>query len=158
MLTKLPLMKNILLVFVVLCCISCTPKKEDITFHECEFRFSEVNNNPFDHIEHYKKWIDNKQEAIRSNLYFYELERNKRNLDSLYKTKAHYLFIIGGGGIWVRAKDCNAEIKNDTLFIAYTPKWNRKPVGEAAPTMMCLELDKTKYPNYKALEIVYIQR
>ena len=66
------------------------------------------------------------------------------------------LFIIGGGGIWVRAKNCRAEVKNDTLFFFYESIINNAPTGEASPTMMCLEIDKIKYPNYRNLKIKYV--
>ncbi|WP_177734611.1 hypothetical protein [Flavobacterium inviolabile] len=150
-------MKNILILFIVFTFFCCKQKNEDFKFYECEFLFSEVAGNPFDSIDKYNKWVDNKQDAINLKVHFNDLELNKRNLNSLYKTKAQYFFIIGGGGIWVQAKNCRAEIKNDTLFIIYKPKWNREPVGEAASTMICMELDKTKYPNYRELTIDYIQ-
>ena len=150
-------MKNILILFIVFTSICCKTKNEDFKFHECEFYLSEVVGNPFDNVEKYIRWVDNKQDVINSKVHFKDLELNKRNLDSLYKIKAQYFFIIGGGSIWVQAKNCRAEIKNDTLYIIYKPKWNHEPVGECASTMMCMELDKSKYPNYRELTIDYIQ-
>jgi hypothetical protein len=150
-------MKNILIFLLAFFFIACKSKNEDIKFYECEFHLLEVNGNPFNNIDKYKKWIDNKQDAINSELHFDNLELNKRNLERFYKTKAQYFFIIGGGGIWVKAKNCRAKIKNDTLYIIYKPKFNDEPVGEAASTMMCMELDKAKYPNYKSLTIEYVQ-
>jgi hypothetical protein len=149
-------MKKILITFFFILIISCSQQNSYLQIHECEFILAEFFGNPFNSVDTYKKWIENKQDAMNSKIQFEDLKLNNRNLDSLYQTKAQYLFIIGGGGIWVRAKNCRAEVKNDTLFFFYKPIINNAPTGEASPTMMCLEIDKIKYPNYRNLKIKYV--
>lgn len=149
---------GIILLLIISINISCDQKNEDFKFYLCDFERSQYNDPIY-----YSKWIENKEDALKVKLTFYNSDLNKRNLDSLnkrnlvhlYKRTAQYLFIIGGGGIWVNAEDCTAEIKNDTILIKYKIKGNSGLVGEAASSLICMEVDKRKYPNYKKMKLIY---
>ena len=149
-------MKNIFLFITILLLgtiTGCNKKNDEFKFYICDFKLSE-HDDPFN----YNKWIDNKKDALEIKLAFYDSELNKRNLDSLYKQTSQYLFIIGGGGIWVKPEYCSAEINNDRIIIKYKIKVNSGPVGEAAATPICMEIDKRKYPNYKKMKIIYLRK
>lgn len=149
---------GIILLLIISINISCYQKNEDFKFYLCDFDRSQYN-----YPIYYGKWIENKEDALKVKLTFYNSDLNKRNLDSLnkrnlnhlYKKTAQYLFIIGGGGIWVNAEDCSAEIKNDTILIKYKIKVHSSVVGEAASSLICMEVDKRKYPNYKKMKLIY---
>ncbi|WP_395053398.1 hypothetical protein [Flavobacterium sp.] len=148
-------MKNIfryILILLLIGITSCNKKNKDFKFYFCDFALFE-DNNPFKD----SKWVENKEDALKTKLTFYNSDMNKRNLDSLYKQTAQYLFIIGGGGIWVKAESCSAEIKNDTILLKYKVKKNYGQVGEAVSSLICMEINKRKYPNYRELKIKYIQ-
>lgn len=136
--------------FVIL--TSCKKENPDLTFYACDFDQSQYND-----ALNYNKWIENKEEAIKTKLSFGYGNLDNRNLDSLYKEKAHYLFIIGGGGSYVPVDNCEAEIKNDTILIKYTANYISGPVGEAASSLICLEVNKSKYPNYKKMKVKYLE-
>ena len=136
-------MKKLCFYLTILLTLGCKHENNDLKFYQCEFRNS-YWNTPL------QKWINNKKEALDLNLSFIDKKLNQRNLDNLYKTKAHYIF-----GDWVSAKDCSAEIKNDTLYITY--KIFDPPEVESTNPIICLELNKMKYANYKELKVVLIR-
>jgi len=152
-------LRYILIVLFLVSIIGCNKQNEEFKFFACEFELLETDN-PFN----YGKWIDNKDDAlnIKLNIYHSDIKKreslNKRNLDSLYKQTAQYLFIIGGGGIWVPVENCSAEIKNDTIEIKYGIISNSAPIGEAASSLICMEIDKKKYPNYKKMKVIFSRK
>ncbi|MFD1603181.1 hypothetical protein ACFSJW_06225 [Flavobacterium artemisiae] len=136
--------------FVIL--TSCKKENSDLTFYSCDFDKTQYNDPQF-----YDKWIYNKEDALKVKLTFNDSELDNRNLDSLYNQKVQYLFILGGGSIYVHADDCEAEIKNDTIFIKYDIRMTTDQVGETAESLICLEVNKRKYPNYKKMKIKYLE-
>lgn len=123
--------------------------KGGIRFFDCSFEpvdwDNPLNNN---------KWIESKQEALHCNLKFANPGLNQRNPDVLYKGTAQYLFVIGGGDRWVNAVDCSAEIIKDTIYIRYNPTYHNDKVGETAPSLICMEIEKDQIPGYKKMKIV----
>jgi hypothetical protein len=136
--------------FVIL--TSCKKENPDLTFYSCDFDKTQYNDPQF-----YNKWIYNKEDALKVKLTFNDSELDNRNLDSLYNQKVQYLFILGGGSTYVSVDDCQAEIKNDTILIKYDGKIITGPVGEAAESLICLEISKSKYPNYKNMKVKYFR-
>lgn len=131
---------------------SCKSENQDFKLYSCEFDQSQYNDSL-----NYSKWVDNKEDALKTKLTFGS-ELDKRNPDSLYKETAQFLFILGGGGIYVDIGDCSPEIKNDTLLIKYKVDFSTGAVGEAAATFACLEINKQKYPNYKKMKVIYVNQ
>lgn len=136
------ILKLIVILLLTGITLSCN-KNKDAEIYGCYFNWSKDT------------WIDNKQDALDSQLRFDNLELNKRNLDSLYKTKAHFLFLIGSGSTYTKAEECSAKITKDTISIYYKPMWS-DDVGWLDYTYLCLEINKIKYPNYREMKIVFI--
>ncbi|RZL51247.1 MAG: hypothetical protein EOP00_00070 [Pedobacter sp.] len=146
--------KIISLLAVVLMLSSCSQRLEPIkgiNFKECKF-----------YDENQNKWIstltDAKQVLIIDSV---ELTNPTyiKQLDSTYIKKAQYIFLAGGGCFNAQVKEMGAEIKHDTLHIIWNePNSICPPTGKRAPTTLCLEIDKTLYPNYKNFKIVLSQR
>jgi hypothetical protein len=137
---------KIVILYLTLILVSSCKNLHDLKFkfHECEFQtlYWEI---PLD------KWIDNKQEALNLKIIFIDENLNKRNKDSLYKTTAQYIFSVPS-----KLSDCSAEIENDTLFISYKPIIY-SPEVEPIPIIGCVEFNKSEYPNYKKLKIVFVK-
>lgn len=129
---------------------SCKTENPDFKLYSCGFDQLQYNDPV-----NYSKWVENKEEALKTKLTF-DSSLDKRNLDSLYQETAQFLFIVGGGGTYVPIEKCSAEIKNNSVLIKYTGNSIKGPVGEAASTLICLEINKKKYPNYKNMRIKYI--
>jgi len=130
---------------------SCNRKNQDLKFYSCEFDSSGSKDSIY-----FSKWVDNKEEASKAKLTL-DSSLNKRNLDSLYKEIGQYLFVIGGGGIYVGADDCSASIQNDSILIKYNISATSGAVGEMASSSICLEINRKKYPNYKNMKVVYVE-
>jgi hypothetical protein len=150
-------MKNIILAIAIsVIATSCKNEKlklrsSDALFYDCEYKI-DWNNAPKS-----DKWIDDVQGAKDNALIFEDVRLNERNPDSLYKGIAQYIFAIGGGGIYVPAKKCTANIQKDSITIYYDPIYNQAEVGEMAISRICMEIDKIKYPNYKGMKIKFVQ-
>ncbi|CAC9976813.1 hypothetical protein DBB36_22485 [Flavobacterium sp. WLB] len=140
-----------IIILLISCITSCKKNNPDFKFYSCEFDQSQYNNPIY-----YSKWIDNKEDALKTKLTFVDSNLNERNLDSLYKETAQHLFIIGGGGMYVPVENCSVEIKNDTIQINFNGNHIHEPVGEAASSFVCLEINRKKYPNYKNMKVTYI--
>lgn len=125
---------------------SCNLKNADLQFYDCQY-----------HPKYYETgdlWIDNPEENVKSKIEFLEKKLNERDLDSLYQTKAHYLF----SSAFTSAKKCRADIINDTLYISFKPKKFNDFLAEPSPTTICLEINKLKYPNYKNFQVKFKAR
>ncbi len=101
------------------------------------------------------RWITGPSEAAASGLHFTKASLNARDLSNLYQSTAQYVFVLGGGDRWVTAEKCTGKITGDTLVIMYRPHIRAAPVGEAAPSVICLELNRLNFPGYKKLKIVF---
>ena len=55
----------------------------------------------------------------------------------------------------IPAESCSTEIKNDTSIIKFGIISNTALVGEAASSLICTEINKRKYPNYKKRKVIY---
>jgi hypothetical protein len=139
--------KHILLKAILLFSISsCNLKDADLQFYDCQYHPKYYETGDF--------WIDNPEENVKSKIEFLEKKLNERDLDSLYQTKAHYLF----SSAFTSAKKCRADIINDTLYISFKPKKFNDPLAEPSPTTICLEINKLKYPNYKNFQVKFKER
>lgn len=139
--------KHILLKAILLFSLaSCNLKNADFQFYDCQYHPKYYETGDF--------WIDNPEENVKSKIEFLEKKLNERDLDSLYQTKAHYLF----SSAFTSAKKCRADIINDTLYISFKPKKFNDPLAEPSPTTICLEINKLKYPNYKNLQVKFKAR
>lgn len=133
---------------------ACQSQPKNMTevtrFYDCSFEpvdwESPMNNN---------RWIANETEALACKLKIRKPGANLLNEEGLYKTKALYLFVIGGGEQWVTAANCKAEIHSDTIKISYTPKYHTGQVGESAPSLICMELEKQSYPEFRKMKIIF---
>jgi hypothetical protein len=139
--------KHILLKTILLFSISsCNLKNADLQFYDCQYHPKYYETGDF--------WIENPEENVKSKIEFLEKKLNERDLDSLYQTKAHYLF----SSAFTSAKKCRADIINDTLYISFKPKKFNDPLAEPSPTTICLEINKLKYPNYKNVQVKFKAR
>ncbi|MTH14131.1 hypothetical protein [Flavobacterium sp. LC2016-01] len=138
----------LLLIFSI---VSCKNEKTDFKLYSCEYNVGQYTDSIY-----YSKWIDSKDDAFKTKLTFDDSKLNQRNLDSLYKKTAQFLFVIGGGSLSILPKDCVPEIKNDTLFIRYKAI-SHSGVGEIASSNICLEINKKKYPNFKNMKIAFVK-
>ena len=141
-----------IIVLLIVIITSCKSENQDLKLYSSEFDKFQYNDSLY-----YSKWIDNKEDALKTKLTF-DSDLNKRNLDSLYKETAQFLFIVGGGGMYVDIENCSAEIKNDTLFIKYKGNEISGPVGEAASSLVCLEINRKKYPDYKNMKVIFLNQ
>lgn len=121
-----------------------------ISFYNCTFVPIDWENPTKNN-----KWIESRQEALKAGLKFNQREDAPEIGDDTYKTSAQYLFVIGGGDRWVTAADCEGEIAHDTIKIRYRPEFHRGQVAEAAPSLICMELNKKLYPEYRNMKIVF---
>ncbi|MBS1750868.1 MAG: hypothetical protein JST63_13265 [Bacteroidetes bacterium] len=124
--------------------------KSEIKFYACDIKPVDWENPASNN-----KWIDNSLQAMSSGLEYNNPSLNTRDTDSLYQTTAQYIFVIGGGDRWITADKCSGEVSGDTIIIKYAPQINHSTVGETAPSIICMELNKQKYPDYKKMKIVY---
>ncbi|MBS1919774.1 MAG: hypothetical protein JST17_05950 [Bacteroidetes bacterium] len=124
--------------------------KEGIQFYACQF-----GPVDWDNLQDANKWIESKEEAVNSRLHFDNTLLNKRDPDVLYQTMAQYIFVVGGGDRWVTADKCSAEFNGNTIIIKYVPLMNTNKVGETEPSLICMELNKIMYPDYKKMKIVF---
>lgn len=126
---------------------------------EAEIKFYSCKIEPVDweNLAGNNKWIENKLQAVNSKLRFSNNDLNKRNTDSLYQTAAQYIFVISGGDRWITAEKCSGEINGDTITIKYTPIMINSKVGETAPSIICMELNKLKHPDFRKMKIVFKQ-
>lgn len=144
---------SILIYFGTNACRSQQKNMENkIKFYDCTLEAADWEN-PMSN----NQWIASPPEAVASGLHFTKASLNARNTNELYQTTAQYVFVLGGGDRWVPAENCTGEITGDTLVIMYRPIIRAAPVGEAAPSVICLELNKLTYPDYKKLKITYRQ-
>ncbi len=122
-----------------------------------EIKFYPCSIEPVDweNLASNNQWIDNKQQAVALKLRYGNNSLNTRNADSLYQTTAIYVFVIGGGDRWITADKCSGEVIGDKIIVKYAPLINHSEVGETAPSIICMELNKLKYPDYKKMKIVY---
>ena len=67
-------MKKILITFFFILIISCSQQNRHLQIHECEFILAESVGNPFNSVDTYKKWIENKQDAMNSKIQFEDLK------------------------------------------------------------------------------------
>ncbi len=137
-----------LLLLIIVTLSSCKIKNEDFHFYECKYELINFGFSPKNN-----RWINSKKEAQSSKLSFEEPSLNKRDLDSLYMSNAHFVFIIGGGGNYVDYKECIVEINDNSLIINYKLKPGPS-LGESASSLICLELNKQKYPNYRKMNVI----
>ena len=139
-----------LLLLVIIILSSCKIKNDDFRFYECKYELIDYGFSPKNN-----RWLSNKKEALNAKLIFEDSPLNRRDLDSLYNTTAQYVFIIGGGGNFVDYKECFVKIKNDSLIINYKYIPESSSSGERASSLICLEVNKLKYPDYKKMKIFF---
>lgn len=137
-------MKLITILLSALFLIQCnTPQTEGISFSETAF-FQHENQN---------RWLENKKDELQ--FLTYAENADSKKLNTFYKQKAKYIFLIGGGCFAATPKELEAKIAKDSLFIIWhQPNSPCPQVGERSQTNMALEIDKKRYPNYKNFKII----
>gem|GEM_PF-1496556 len=101
------------------------------------------------------RWITTTKEAKQFLQFGNSKQKDIAELDNIYRKKAHYIFLMGGGCFGAEAEEMQVEIKNDTLNIIWNrPKKECPPTGKVGPTYLYLELDKKQYPDYKKFIVI----
>lgn|GEM_PF-1408276 len=133
------------LLYIVFLFISCrfAPKTPGVDFRETTY-FQYENQN---------QWIETAGDEVRILAYAENADLDK--LKKIYDKKARYIFLAGGGCFSATEQEMEAQISNDTLYIIWhEPQRPCPSTGKKEQTCMSLEIDKSRYPDYKNFKII----